>query len=74
MNSRAFLATATTVAAVVIICYFPILLTIVLGAMLFLILLFLVSWVLSIVYEGYRDYFEDRDIRTKDNKCAEETQ
>ena len=72
MNSRAFLATALTAVAVVIICYFPILLTIVLGAMLFLILLFLVSWVLSIIYEGYRDYFEERDNRTKDNKCAEE--
>jgi len=74
MNSRAILATALTAVAIVIICYFPILLTIVLGAMLFLILLFLVSWVLSIIYEGYRDYFEERDNRTKDNKCAEETQ
>jgi len=74
MNSRAFGATALTAVAVVTICYFPILLTIVLGAMLFLMLLFLVSWVLSIIYEGYRDYFEERDNRTKDNKCAEEIQ
>jgi len=72
MNKRAILATATTVAAVVIICYFPILLTIVLGLAMCSMVLFLVSWLLAMLYEGYRDYFEERDNRTKDNKCAEE--
>ena len=74
MNSRAFGATALTAVAVVTICYFPILLTIVLGLAMCSMLFFLVSWLLAMLYEGYRDYFEDRDNRTKDNKCAEETQ
>jgi len=73
MNSRAFGATALTAVAVAVIFYYQSILNIVLGAMLFLILLFLVSWVLSIIYEGYRDYFEECDNRTKDNKCAEES-
>jgi len=73
MNKRAILATTLTGVVVVIICYFPILLTIVLGLALCSILFFVGSWGLAIIYEGYRDYFEERDNRTKDNKCAEET-
>ena len=74
MNIRAALATVITVAAIGIICYFQVLFMVVLGVMLCLVVLFLLWVFLTIIYELFIEWFEDRDNRTKDNKCAEETQ
>ena len=74
MNKRAFGATALTAVAVAVISYYQSILNTVLDIIMCSVVFVLFSWALSILYEGYRDYFEECDNRTKDNKCAEETQ
>ena len=73
MNRRAFGATALTAVAAAIILYYQGIINIVLGIIMCSIVFIGFSWALGILYEGYSDYFEDQDNRTKDNKCAEET-
>jgi len=70
MNSRAFGATALTAVAAAIILYYQSILNIVLDIIMCSIVFIGFSWALGILYEGYRDYFEDRDNCTKEALCA----
>jgi len=72
MNNRAFGATALTAVAVAVIFYYQSILNIVLGIIMCSVVFVLVFWLGNIMYEGYSEYFEDRDNRTKTKLCAEE--